>query len=509
MNKFEDLPIGIDLGTTFSCIGVYRNGEVEIIPNEIGDRTTPSVVYFIDDKIYVGEQTEYEKLKDPKNKIYAVKRIIGRKFKDEEVQKDISMFSYKVSNNKGRPQIEVNSNGIKKYSPEEISAKVLMKLKESAEDFLGRQIKKVVITVPAYFTERQKQATKNAGEIAGLDVIKIINEPTAASLAYGFGKCQNTNVVKLLGKNIFFENNINNNYNIFTNKKNNKKEIKKILVFDLGGGTLDVTLLELEKEDIRILAHDGIMHLGGEDFDNILIEYFKKKTKIDLNKEEYITQKSRLKRHCERAKRELTYMDETEIEVESIAKGKDLFLILTRTKFENLCENIFNSIKTPTINVLEVANENKKNVDEIILIGGSTRIPKIQSILEEFFNGKNINNNLNPDEAVAYGATIEAAMEMGLYSQDITLLDVCPFSLGVAITEEQYLNEFGLLMEKIINKGTKLPIKLSRKYTPVVDYQPSVLIQVFEGESKYIKDNFLLGKFTLEKIPKKKKKILI
>ena len=332
MNKFEDLPIGIDLGTTFSCIGVYRNGEVEIIPNEIGDRTTPSVVYFIDDEIYVGEQTEYEKLKDPKNKIYAVKRIIGRKFKDEEVQKDISMFSYKVSNNKGRPQIEVNSNGIKKYSPEEISAKVLMKLKESAEDFLGREIKKVVITVPAYFTERQKQATKNAGEIAGLDVIKIINEPTAASLAYGFGKCQNNNGIKLLGKNIFFEDNIKNN--IFTNKKNNKKEIKKILVFDLGGGTLDVTLLELEKEDIRILAHDGIMHLGGEDFDNILvqycIEYFKKKTKIDLNKEEYITQKSRLKRHCERAKRELTYMDETEIEVESIAKGKDLFLKLTR-----------------------------------------------------------------------------------------------------------------------------------------------------------------------------------
>ena len=198
MNKFEDLPIGIDLGTTFSCIGVYRNGEVEIIPNEIGDRATPSVVYFIDDKIYVGEQTEYEKLKDPKNKIYAVKRIIGRKFKDEEVQKDISIFSYKVSNNKGRPQIEVNSNGIKKYSPEEISAKVLMKLKESAEDFLGREIKKVVITVPAYFTERQKQATKNAGEIAGLDVIKIINEPTAASLAYGFGNCQNNNGIKLL-----------------------------------------------------------------------------------------------------------------------------------------------------------------------------------------------------------------------------------------------------------------------------------------------------------------------
>ena len=299
MEKYEDLPIGIDLGTSFSCIAVDRNSSVEIIPNEIGNRTTPSIVSFLDNEIFVGEQTEYLRLKEPKNKIYAVKRIIGRDFNDEEVQEDIKNFSYIVKNNNGRPKIEVNSNGIKQYSPEEISSKILEKLKQSAEIFLGKTISKVVITVPAYFTERQKQATKNAGEIAGLNVIKIINEPTAASLAYGFGKPQDND----LNKNFNFDDFVDikekvdkvDNFNKDNNDKNRMmdcrtncsreiNEIQKIIIFDLGGGTLDVTLLELEQDNIEIKAHSGKMHLGGEDFDNILLNYcidkFKKKLEL-------------------------------------------------------------------------------------------------------------------------------------------------------------------------------------------------------------------------------------
>ena len=293
MENYNDLPIGIDLGTTYSCIGVYRNYNVEIIPNEKGDRTTPSVVCFLENEELVGEQTEYCYLNNPKNKIYAIKRLIGRNFNDKEVQNDISNFSFKVTEgNENKIQIEVNN---KKLSPEEISAKILCKLKKSAELFLEQKINKVVITVPAYFTERQKQATINAGKIAGLNVIKIINEPTAASLAYGFGK-------KIKNEDKEIQNLENKNSSTFysvTMSQSDNEELKNILVFDLGGGTLDVTLLELEEYDITVKAHSGKMHLGGEDFDNLLvnfcIDHFKKKTSIDLNKEQYIKQKMRLK----------------------------------------------------------------------------------------------------------------------------------------------------------------------------------------------------------------------
>ena len=353
MEKYDDLPIGIDLGTTFSCIGVYRNAAVEIIPNENNDRTTPSIVSFLDDQIYVGEQTEYKRLKDPKNKIYAVKRIIGRNFDDNEVQEDIKSFSYKViKDDQGRPIIEVDSNGIKRYSPEQISAKILGKLKKSAESFLGQTIKKVVITVPAYFTERQKQATKNAGEIAGLDVMKIINEPTAASLAYGFGKNKiNNNFAKFLGSNNFMD-----EFVPLSNRSaptplliDKKKDCQNILVFDLGGGTLDVTLLELEEGDITVKSHSGKMHLGGEDFDNQIMNYFinqfRLQTSIDLNQPEFLRQKTRLKEHCEKAKKELSLQKEVQIEVEAIAKGKDLYLKLTRAKFEELCKIFLKNVK--------------------------------------------------------------------------------------------------------------------------------------------------------------------
>ncbi len=509
MEKYEYLPIVIYLGTTFSCIGVYRNAAVEIIPNEKGDRTTPSIVSFLDDDIYVGEQTEYKRLKNPKNKIYAVKRIIGRNFDDKEVQEDINKFSYTVRNDKGRPQIVVDSNGIKKYSPEEISAKVLAKLKKSAESFLQQTIKKVVITVPAYFTERQKQATKNAGEIAGLDVIKIINEPTAASLAYGFGKCQNVSGGKLLGKNFIVDEVIPTARSNNSNENNKKKDTENILVFDLGGGTLDVTLLELEEGDITVKSHSGKMHLGGEDFDNAIVQYcieqFKIKTSIDLNKEEFIKQKLRLKEHCEKAKRELSYKNEVEIEVESIANGKDFYLKLTRAKFEDLCKDLFNLCKEPILEVLEKSGQNKKDVDEIVLVGGSTRIPKVQFLLKELFDGKELNKKLNPDEAVAYGATIQAAIQMGEYAEDVVLLDVCPFSLGIAVVNHENKKDSEMLMSKVINKGSKLPCKKKKVFNPANDYQKSILFRVFEGENQYIKNNYLLGKFELTNIPIKKK----
>ena len=399
--------------------------------------------------------------------MYAVKRIIGRNFDDKEVQEDINTFSYKVINDNNRPQIEINSNGIKKYSPEEISAKVLSKLKQTAETFLGQAIKKVVITVPAYFTERQKQATKNAGEIAGLEVIKIINEPTAAALAYGFGKIPDNKANKLLGKKLLFEEIGQNTFrNGFSEKNENEKETQLILVFDLGGGTLDVTLLEFEEGDITVKSHSGKMHLGGEDFDNALVEYciqhFKIKTSIDLNKNEYLKQKLRLKEHCEKVKRKLSYENEAEIEIESMANGKDFYLKITRAKFEDLCKDLFDKCKEPINEVLEKSGEDKNKVDEIVLVGGSTRIPKIQSMLREMFNGKELNNRLNPDEAVAYGATIEAAIQMGNYLEDVVLLDVCPFSLGIAVLNKEDENNnkgLGDLMSKIIMKGTKLPCK--------------------------------------------------
>ena len=510
MEKYEDLPIGIDLGTTFSCIGVYRNAAVEIIPNEKGDRTTPSVVSFLDGDIYVGEQTEYKRLKDPKNKIYAVKRIIGRNFDDEEVQEDIRAFSYKiVSDHLGRPVIEVNSNGIKRYSPEQIVAKILAKLKQSAESFLGQNIKKVVITVPAYFTERQKQATKNAGEIAGLEVIKIINEPTAASLAYGFGK-YNNNFGKLLNKkNIFDEISPMTNRSAPTPIMEKKKDCQNILVFDLGGGTLDVTLLELEEGDITVKSHSGKMHLGGEDFDNQIMQYcinqFRYKTSIDLNKEEYLKQKTRLKEHCEKAKKKLSQQKEVEIEVESIAKGKDFYLKLSRAKFEDLCKDIFEKCKLPINEVLNDAKCKPQDVDEIVLVGGSTRIPKIQEMLKDYFFGKELNKRLNPDEAVAYGATIEAALQMGKYSEDVALLDVCPFSLGIAVVNRQDDKVEDMLMSKVIKRGSKLPCKKMEIFNPAEDYQKSILFRVYEGENQYVKNNYLLGKFRLVNLPMKPK----
>ena len=493
MNEYEDLPIGIDLGTTFSCIGVYRNAAVEIIPNEIGDRITPSVVCFLDDETLVGEQTKYKTLKNPENIVYAVKRIIGRDSYQEEVKKDIKeLFTYKVINKNGMPIIEINySNGKKEtYSPQEISAKVLAKLKKSAEEYLGRKFTKVVITVPAYFSQTQKNATIEAGKIAGLEVIKIINEPTAAALAYGFGKCQKNNNIDLFGRNIILDENqqYNNNKIEKEDKENkniiNEKETKKIFVFDLGGGTLDVTLLELEEDNISVINHSGRMHLGGEDFDNILLNYciekFKKQTSIDLNENNdlYIKEKIRLKQKCEMIKRELSEKYEAKLEIESLVKGKDLNLTITRANFEYMCKDKFEECLEPIKEILKSEKE-INDIDEIILVGGSTRIPKIQEELKKFFN-KNINIKLNPDEAVAYGATIEAAMEMGKFSEDITLLDVIPFSIGIAAD--------GKSMFKYFEKGAKIPCN----HTQVFETRNGgkTGIEIYEGENELVKYNY-------------------
>ena len=520
MESGETLPIGIDLGTSYSCIGVYRNGKVDIIMNEKGDRTTPSIVSFIDNKTYVGEETEYKRLKDPKNKIYAIKRLIGRNYDDDEIKEDLKTLSYDIIKDKeNRPKIKIN--GIKEpLSPEEISAKILSKLKQSAESFLGQKIKKVVITVPAYFQNNHKTATRNAGKIAGLDVIDIINEPTAAALALGFGKSQNI-PAKLLGKNIVFDG--ADTQSVFTDRtiyhgKDKKKEenkTKKLLVFDLGGGTLDITILELEEDNISTISHYGDRHLGGEDFDNKIVDYciktFKMKTSIDLNDEEFLNKKIRLKEHCEKAKRILSFQNKVIIEIESIAKGRDFYLEITRAKFEELCKDIFEKCKTTIEGAFKPSKDskikiNKNDIDEIVLVGGSTRIPKIEYILKEMFPGKEINKKLNPDEAVAHGATIKAAMELGVFAQDIVLLDVCPFSLGIAVADDIDNKKGAYLFSKVIKKGTNLPCKKIKNVIPGEDYQTSVKIRVYEGENDLVKYNYPLGNFILTNLPHKPKK---
>ena len=499
MEKYQDYAIGIDLGTTYSCIGVYRNSTVEIIPNESGERTTSSVVSFCENEILVGEQTEYKVLKENETKIYAIKRIIGRDFEEKEVQEDIKKFNFDIIKEDGKIKIQVKiKNVIEKYYPEEISAKVLSKLKKSAEVYLNHEIKKVVITVPAYFTSKQKEATKNAAKIANLDVICIINEPTAAALSYGFNK------------------NIHKDSDIITVNGEEENDNKLILVFDLGGGTLDVTLMELEfsddSVDYTVKAHDGIMHLGGEDFDNLLTEYciqkFKKRTGIDLNdkdkKDKYSKAKNRLKARCEHHKKILSLKDETIIDIESLAEGKDFMEKISKALFEDICKEKFKECVDLIEKVINDAKCEKEKVDEIILVGGSSKIPKIQEMISQFFNGKKLDTHLNPDEAIAFGATIKAAMELGQYESDTMLLDVCPFSLGIEIYNQN--DNKNNLMSYIIKKGTKIPYSNTEIYNPVEDNQKEVKISVYEGENKYVKENYNLGKFILSNLPKGKAK---
>jgi len=461
--------VGIDLGTTYSCVGAFLHGKVEIIANDQGNRTTPSYVAFTDTERLIGDAAKNQVALNPNNTVFDAKRLIGREFRDHNVQQDLKHWPFKVVDVGDKPKIMVEFKSEEKtFTPEEISSMVLTKMKETAEQYLGMPIKDAVVTVPAYFNDAQRKATKDAGSISGLNVLRIINEPTAAAIAYGL------------------------------DKKTKASTDNNVLIFDLGGGTFDVSILNIQGGIFEVKSTAGDTHLGGEDFDNRMVDHFVKefqrKSKKDLSQNKRAVR--RLRTACERAKRTLSASAQATIEIDSLFDGEDFYTTVTRARFEELCSDLFKGTLVPVEKSLKDAKLEKSNIHEIVLVGGSTRIPKIQKLISDFFDGKELNKSINPDEAVAYGAAVQAAILTGDQHESVTdllLLDVTPLSLGIA-TE-------GSVMSTIIKRNSTIPNKKTESYTTLENNQRCLTVEIFEGERAMTRDNHLLGSFDLNGIP--------